>query len=97
MVYVPVAFTIINSALCIYGFSMILSVNFMSVNILIFVMANCCVLFEVLTEFLNNVRFQVLTAASTKMTAFWDIAPCSLVEVDRRFRREYCSIIRTIN
>jgi hypothetical protein len=23
--------------------------------------------------------------ASMKMTAFWDIAPCSLVEVDRRF------------
>jgi hypothetical protein len=27
------------------------------------------------------VRFQVLTAASMKMTIFWDIAPCSLVEV----------------
>jgi hypothetical protein len=27
--------------------------------------------------------FQVLTAASMKMTAFWDIAPCSLVDVDR--------------
>jgi hypothetical protein len=24
-------------------------------------------------------------AASMKMTAFWDIEPCSLVEVDRRF------------
>jgi hypothetical protein len=24
-----------------------------------------------------------------KMTAFWDIVPCSLVEVDRRFRGEY--------
>jgi hypothetical protein len=35
------------------------------------------------------VRFQVLTAASMKVTAFWDIAPCSLVEVDRRFRRVY--------
>jgi hypothetical protein len=32
------------------------------------------------------VRFQVLTAASTKMAAFWDIAPCSFVEVNRRFR-----------
>jgi hypothetical protein len=31
------------------------------------------------------VKFQVLTAASMKMTAFWDIDPCSLVEVDRRF------------
>jgi hypothetical protein len=25
-----------------------------------------------------------------KTTAFWDIAPCSLVEVDRRFRGAYC-------
>jgi hypothetical protein len=30
-------------------------------------------------------KFQVLTAVSMKMTAFWDIAQCSLVEVDRRF------------
>jgi hypothetical protein len=32
------------------------------------------------------VRFQVLTAASMKMAVFWVIAPCSLVEVYRRFR-----------
>jgi hypothetical protein len=32
------------------------------------------------------VRFQVLTDASTKMTAFWNTEPCSLVVVDRRFR-----------
>jgi hypothetical protein len=25
-----------------------------------------------------------------KMTGVWDIAPCSLVEVDRRFRGAYC-------
>jgi hypothetical protein len=25
-----------------------------------------------------------------KMTAFWDIAPCSLIEVDRHFRGAYC-------
>jgi hypothetical protein len=28
------------------------------------------------------VTFQVLRAASMKMTAFWDVAPCTLVEVD---------------
>jgi hypothetical protein len=33
-----------------------------------------------------HVRFQVLTPASMKMMTFWDIASCSLVEVDRRFR-----------
>jgi hypothetical protein len=22
-----------------------------------------------------------------KITAFWDVAPCSLVQIDRRFRR----------
>jgi hypothetical protein len=35
-------------------------------------------------------RFQVLTAASMKMTVFGDIAPCSLVDVHRRFRSVYC-------
>lgn len=29
-------------------------------------------------------RFQVLTEAVVKMTAFWDIAPCSFIQVDRR-------------
>jgi hypothetical protein len=42
------------------------------------------------------VRFQVLAVASTKMRAFWDIAPCSLVEVERRFRSTYDSIIRAM-
>jgi hypothetical protein len=37
-----------------------------------------------------RVSFQVLTAASMKMTLFWDVAPCSLVEIYRRFRRAYC-------
>jgi hypothetical protein len=36
------------------------------------------------------VRIQVLTVASVKMTALWDIASCSLVEVYRRFRGAYC-------
>jgi hypothetical protein len=31
------------------------------------------------------VRFQVLTAARMKMTVFWIVEPCSLVEVYRRF------------
>jgi hypothetical protein len=35
------------------------------------------------------VRFQVLTALSLNMTVFWDVAPCSLVEVDRHFRGAY--------
>jgi hypothetical protein len=35
------------------------------------------------------VRFQVITAASMKMTAFWDIVPCSVVGVDRHFRGAY--------
>jgi hypothetical protein len=39
---------------------------------------------------LYNLICRVLTAASVKMTAVWDIASCSLVEVDRRFRGTYC-------
>jgi hypothetical protein len=31
-------------------------------------------------------RFQFLTATSTEMAVFWDVAPCSLVDIDRRFR-----------
>jgi hypothetical protein len=29
----------------------------------------------------NKVRVQILTAASIKMAVFWEVAPCSLVEV----------------
>jgi hypothetical protein len=32
------------------------------------------------------IRFQVLKAASMKMSVFWVVAPCSLAEVYRRFR-----------
>jgi hypothetical protein len=41
---------------------------------------------------ITQVRFRVLTAASMKMTVFWDVATCSLVEVYRRFRGAYCDI-----
>jgi hypothetical protein len=37
-----------------------------------------------------EMRFQVLTAASMKMTVVWDVAPCSLVEIYQRFRGSYC-------
>jgi hypothetical protein len=36
------------------------------------------------------VRFQVLTADIMKITVLWDVAPCSLVEVYRRFRGACC-------
>jgi hypothetical protein len=36
------------------------------------------------------VRFRVFTAARMKIRDFWDVAPCSLVGVDRRFRGTYC-------
>jgi hypothetical protein len=42
------------------------------------------------TSYLDHVRFQVLTAANMKMRAFWGIAPCSLVVVDRCIRGAYC-------
>jgi hypothetical protein len=37
-----------------------------------------------------SVRFQVLIAASMNMAVFWVVAPCSLVEVLRRFRGTCC-------
>jgi hypothetical protein len=33
-----------------------------------------------------KLRFEIPTAASMKMAVFWVVAPCSLVEVYRRFR-----------
>jgi hypothetical protein len=35
------------------------------------------------------VTFQVLTATSMMMAVFWNVAPCSLVDIDRRFRGAY--------
>jgi hypothetical protein len=42
------------------------------------------------------VRFQVLTAASMKFRVFWDVAPCSHVEVDRRLRRFITLMMGTV-
>jgi hypothetical protein len=39
----------------------------------------------------------VLVIKELMMTAFWDIMPCSLVEINRRIRGAYCHIIRAIN
>jgi hypothetical protein len=49
-----------------------------------------CNLSEVTAVKYVFVGYKVLTAASMKMTAFWDIEPCSLVGVDRRYRCVYC-------
>jgi hypothetical protein len=35
-------------------------------------------------------EYQVLTAASIKMSVFWIVAPCILVEVFRRFKGACC-------
>jgi hypothetical protein len=39
----------------------------------------------VVTNLFSEVGFEVLTAVSMKMDVFWVVAPCSLVEVYRRF------------
>jgi hypothetical protein len=44
----------------------------------------------------SHVRFQVLTAWSMKIVVFWDVAPCSLVEVYRRSQVLAASIIRAM-
>jgi hypothetical protein len=38
-------------------------------------------------------KFQILTAASMKMAVFWNVAPCSLVEIDRRSTASYSVIM----
>jgi hypothetical protein len=40
--------------------------------------------------------FYVVTAASMKMATFWDIAPCSFIEVYRRFGGAYSSVIAMV-
>jgi hypothetical protein len=46
---------------------------------------------SVWSDFRNVIkaRVQVLTA-SMKMPVFWDVAPCSLIDIDRRFRGTSC-------
>jgi hypothetical protein len=39
---------------------------------------------------LSKWYFRSSLAASMKMTVFWDVAPCSLVEIGLRFRGAYC-------
>jgi hypothetical protein len=38
----------------------------------------------------SHVTFQFIRVVSVKMSAFWDRAPCSVIEADRRFRGVYC-------
>jgi hypothetical protein len=45
---------------------------------------------KVILVYFKDVRFQVLTAASMKFRVFWDVLPCSQVDVNRRFRCAYC-------
>jgi hypothetical protein len=45
------------------------------------------------TSYLGVTTYVILlqrTIFDLKMTAFWDRGPCSVVEVDRRFRDAYC-------
>jgi hypothetical protein len=37
-----------------------------------------------------QVRFEVLTAMSMDVAAFWNVALCSLVDVQKHFRGAYC-------
>jgi hypothetical protein len=41
-----------------------------------------------------TIGFQVHMAASMKVSAFWDIAPCSVVEIHRRLEAPNASIFR---
>jgi hypothetical protein len=60
----------------------------------------CCVFFEVSNAFINiildDVRFQVLTAASMKFRVFSDALPCSQVDVTDFSEVRTASIIRAM-
>jgi hypothetical protein len=51
---------------------------------------NNCGFFLLCLKLIEMVRFQVLTAASMKMTVFWVVAPCNLIDVYRHFRGACC-------
>jgi hypothetical protein len=57
-------------------------------------MSKCCKALIIFSYHLRmpsvQVRFQVLTAASMKMTVFWVVASCSLVDVYWHFRGACC-------
>lgn len=40
-----------------------------------------------------NASFQVLTAANTKLTVLWNVAPCILIEIYRRSRGSHFLIV----
>jgi hypothetical protein len=44
----------------------------------------------------KSVEIQVLTTSNIKITALWDVAPCSFVEVDDVLEARTVSIIRAI-
>jgi hypothetical protein len=52
--------------------------------------------FKTLREIEQHLKRLLLSEIENKpkFTALWDIAPCSLVEVDRRFRGAYCLLTR---
>jgi hypothetical protein len=43
------------------------------------------------TPYLNQYDTGMKTVASMKIIAFWDAAPCSLMEVNRHFIGAYCT------
>jgi hypothetical protein len=50
----------------------------------------CCLKKRRVQTSKNFLRFQVLTSTSMNVAVFWDVAPRSLVETERRFRGTYC-------
>jgi hypothetical protein len=50
---------------------------------------------QLMAYVLDDVRFQVLTVTSVKMAVLWDVALCSLVEANRRFRGTRCNISKS--
>jgi hypothetical protein len=48
------------------------------------------VFFQLLKTLKNYVRLLVLTTASMIKAFFWEVAPCSLIKFNRRFRGAYC-------
>jgi hypothetical protein len=46
---------------------------------------------------LDTVYYECCITMQISMSVFWDVAPCSVVDINRRFRGAYCSIIRAMS
>jgi hypothetical protein len=83
----------INSAhafVTILELNFLLSPNVMYTYIHTYIHTNTCISTYVVRIYTYKRTIKLIEGVKMKMAVFWDVAPCSLVDNDRRFRGAYC-------